>query len=276
MNAGECSLNSQHCTYDTCQNRSDVLVNDCLLWPLPSFFFLSLLSLADCIFPHIALMYKTVLTLQSGALVKRKCGSLGGEVGRSEFSTSTLSFYESNGLTNTLFFDWFSTWQTGQSRCWRVCRTKLWESTSILKIFTDDSNRAHTLYWSPRYNPSHYTEYTFKLCKWNFEWSGIASGRKFTVKLVFSSLFPFLHGTSLKRTRDNFPLHGFVIIWEGKFIWGHTSPGAKRQEPHHSQADLVCCEIYQLEVTQTCGETYCPVNFSKPVRKKKRDFLDKN
>lgn len=103
MNAGECSLNSQHCTYDTCQNRSDVLVNDCLLWPLPSFFFLSLLSLADCIFPHIALMYKTVLTLQSGALVKRKCGSLGGEVGRSEFSTSTLSFYESNGLTNTLF-----------------------------------------------------------------------------------------------------------------------------------------------------------------------------
>lgn len=54
----------------------------------------------------------------------------------------------------------------------------------------------------------------------------------------FSSALCFLRGTSLKRARDDFPLHALVIIWEGEFIRGRKSPGAKKKEPHHGQGRL--------------------------------------
>ena len=122
---------------------------------------------------------------------------------------------------------WFSTLQSGKSRSPQA---------------NDHRSKAIVIYSQPE----NYIKHILKISNWNPKWSGIASGRGFMVMPVcyFHSGFLFLHGTSLKRAGDNFPLHGFVIILEGKFIWGRKCPGAKKQEPHHGQAKCVHWEKY--------------------------------
>lgn len=71
--------------------------------------------------------------------------------------------------------------------------------------------------------------------KWHGFWEEIYVG---SWCFFFSSVLCFLRGTSLKRARDDFPLHALVIIWEGEFIRGRKSPGAKKKEPHHGQGRL--------------------------------------
>lgn len=136
--------------------------------------------------------------------------------------------------------DWFSTWQTGLSRCWRVCRQiirgpihgdRLTAWKSLLMTITG---------FRPFWN-IHFAKILSIKFEWNLEWSGMASGRKFMLGagvFFFSSVLCFLRGTSLKRARDDFPLHALVIIWEGEFIRGRKSPGAKKKEPHHGQGRL--------------------------------------
>lgn len=71
--------------------------------------------------------------------------------------------------------------------------------------------------------------------KWHGFWEEIYVG---SWCFFFSSVLCFLRGTSLKRARDDFPLHALVIIWEGEFIRGRKSPGAKKKEPHHGQGRI--------------------------------------
>lgn len=149
------------------------------------------------------------------------------ELLRSECIASKPFFNKKNGPSRPNFL---LVRDTGMSRWWTVCKQitrgpscSLMMTITGLPLFGIENSR--TLFI--KLHKVHFKSVSLKpWMKWHLfrkEIYGCAD--------IF---FSFLYGTSLKTASDKFPLHSFVIIWDGKFIQGHKHPRGKKQEPHHA------------------------------------------